>query len=145
MANLAELVSDLYLKDANAAYSALKQLLSECEQNEEVYDFFEKFAEMIGDKNSYIRTRGLLLVSACAKWDSENKINEIIGDFLEHVTDEKPITARQCIQVIPNIVYYKPELKEEVISVLKKADVSKYKESMAPLIIKDINSVMEQI
>jgi len=145
MANLAELVSELHLKDPNAAYSALKKLVEESKENKEVYDFFDKYAQMIDNKNSYIRTRGLLLISASAKWDSDNKINEIIDKYLEHVTDEKPITARQCIQALPNIIKFKPELKEKISQVLQNADVSKYKESMAPLVIKDINSVLELI
>lgn len=145
MENLAVLVSELYLKDTNAAYGALKKLMEENKNNKEVYEFFDKYAEMLYNKNSYIRTRGLLLISACAKWDSENKINGIMDKYLEHVTDEKPITARQCIHALPGIIKYKPELKEKISSALKNADVSKYKESMAPLIIKDINSVLELI
>ncbi|MEA4973762.1 MAG: SufBD protein [Candidatus Metalachnospira sp.] len=145
MENIAELVSELCLKDANVACGALKKLTEECEENKEVYDFFDKYAEMIDNKNSYIRTRGLLLTAACAKWDSENKINEIIDKYLVHVTDEKPITSRQVIQALPNIIKYKPELKEKIAQALKNADVSKYKETMAPLIIKDINSVLKLI
>ena len=34
-------------------------------------------AEMLDSDNPYIRTRGLLLISANAKWDSDNKIDEI--------------------------------------------------------------------
>lgn len=145
MENTAELVSELFLKDNNIAYSALKKLEEESKENNELYEFFDRFAEMIDNKNSYIRTRGLLLVADCAKWDSENKINEIIDKYLEHVTDEKPITSRQVIQALPKIIKYKPELKEKIKKALDNADVSKYKESMAPLIIKDINSVLEII
>ena len=48
--------------------------------------------------NSFIRIRGLRLIAYHAKWDNENKINSIIEQWLSHIEDEKPITARQCIQ-----------------------------------------------
>lgn len=41
----------------------------------------DKFAEMIENSNSYIRTRGIILISVNAKWDIENKIDEIIDDY----------------------------------------------------------------
>ena len=67
--------------------------------------FFDKFVDMMNNKtNSFIRTRGLRLIAYHAKWDNENKINSIIEQWLSHIEDEKPITARQCIQdVIVNI------------------------------------------
>lgn len=67
--------------------------------------FFDKFVDMMNNKtNSFIRTRGLRLIAYHAKWDNENKISSIIEQWLSHIEDEKPITARQCIQdVIVNL------------------------------------------
>lgn len=41
----------------------------------------EGVAELIEDSNSYIRTRGIVLISVNAKWDTENKIDQIIKDI----------------------------------------------------------------
>lgn len=38
-----------------------------------------------------------------AKWDKDNKIDEIIDKYLKHIQDVKPITTRQCIKLLPMI------------------------------------------
>jgi hypothetical protein len=85
------------------------------------------------------------LISANAKWDNEFKIDEVINQYLKHITDDKPITARQCIKALPNIAKNKPELKADIILALNKADISKYKDSMQPLIAKDIRDAILEI
>ncbi|MDY4923524.1 MAG: hypothetical protein SO117_10980 [Frisingicoccus sp.] len=62
----------------------------------------------------------------------------IIDDYLTHVTDEKPITARQCIKALAQVGLAKPQYIPKILSCLKNADLSKYKDSMRPLIEKDI-------
>ena len=86
-----ELVNGLFDKNDKVAYKCLKELLSASEKDNSVYRFFDTFASMIDNENSYIRTRGLLLISANAKWDSDNKIDEIIDKYLRHIMDDKPI------------------------------------------------------
>lgn len=44
---------------------------------------------MIDSDNSYIRTRGLTLIACNAKWDKDNKIDEIIDEYLKHIEDVK--------------------------------------------------------
>lgn len=145
MENIRELVDRLYSKNNKAAYQALQLLETESEKSNEVYKFFDKFSEMIEDSNSYIRTRGLVLISANAKWDTENKIDEIIDSYLKHILDEKPITARQCIKALPNIAIYKSELAECISEALMKADTMIYGNSMQPLIYKDILDSLKKI
>ena len=98
----------------------------------------DRLSDMLESDNSYIRTRGLTLFAYNAKWDRANKIDEIIDGYLEHITDVKPITARQCIKLLPMIAKDKPELKEDILSALHRADVSFYEDSMRPLVYKDI-------
>ena len=145
MESVTELIERLYDKDTKAAYEALQLLEAESEKSNVVYKFFDKFAEMIEDRNSYRRTRGLTLISINAKWDTENKIDEIIDKYLKHILDEKPIIARQCIKVLPNIAKYKPELVECIQEALRKADTEVYNESMRPLVYKDIISTLKKI
>lgn len=86
----------------------------------------DKLADMMDSDNSYIRTRGLTLVAYNAKWDIDNKIDEIIDKYLKHIEDVKPITARQCIKLLSMIAKNKPELKCDIVSALQKADISIY-------------------
>lgn len=145
MDNIQELVYGLRDKNNEYAYQCLKQLQSESINSDIVYSYFDSFAAMLDDSNSYIRTRGILLIAANSQWDKECKVNEIIDKLLEHIMDEKPITARQCIQALPLMVKHKPDLKEYVVRALHKANPQKYKESMQKLILNDIQKSLELI
>lgn len=145
MNEIKEQVIGLRDKDNTHAYQCLKQLESESISSDIVYPYFDCFAEMLDDTNSYIRTRGLLLIAANAKWDKDNKIDEIIDDFLKHIMDDKPITARQCIKALPAIAQYKPDLKNSIIMALRKADPQIYKSSMQSLVYKDIQDALQMI
>lgn len=145
MGNLSELVSGLFDKDNKAAYKCFKELEAASELDNSVYLFFDTFADMIDSDNSYVRTRGLLLISANAKWDEDNKIDEIIDKYLKHILDDKPITARQCINALPKIAEFKPDLVEVIITALRKADPERYASSMQPLVYKDIRAALEKI
>lgn len=109
MNEIKEQVIGLRNKDNTYAYQCLQQLESESSSSDAVYPYFDHFSEMLGDTNSYIRTRGILLIAANTKWDKDNKIDEIIDDYLKHIMDDKPITARQCIKALPAIAQYKPD------------------------------------
>lgn len=145
MESTAELIEKLYSKDNKVAYQALQMLETESEKSNNVYKFFHKFSEMIENSNSYMRTRGIVLIAANAKWDTENKIDEIIDDYLKHILDEKPITARQCIKALPRIARYKSDLVECIREALMKANVSIYDDSMQTLLYKDISYALKKI
>ena len=85
------------------------------------------------------------MISANAKWDIDFKIDEIIDEYLKHITDEKPITARQCIKSLPDIAQHKPDLIDSISIALRRANVEKYADSMKPLIYKDIQTALKKI
>ena len=145
MENIELWISGLMGKDANAAYECLKQLEAESLQSASVYPFFDTFAAMLDSDNAFFRIRGMVLIAANAQWDSDYKIDEIIDKYLKHITDYKPIAARQCIKALPLIARYKPDLRECITDALYSADTAKFKDSMAPLIQKDIQSSLQDI
>lgn len=143
--NTAELFELLFDKNNNTAYKALQELRKLSETSDSVYPYMDKFFDMLDNDNSYIRTRGLTLIACNSKWDKDYKLDEIIDKYLKHITDVKPITARQCIKLLPVIAENKPELKDDIISALKKADISFYAGSMQPLVYKDIQMSLKEI
>lgn len=145
MEKIAALVEELFRKEDSVAYAAFKQLRAESERTEWVYPFFDRFVLMMEDRNSYIRSRGLLLIAENARWDSQNKIGEIFETYLKHILDEKPITARQCIKTLPMIATYKPELSGMIQAALEQADTNVYSDSMKPLVDKDIASAVKKL
>ncbi len=142
---LEEKIDLLTGKDQYAGYEACTELLAESRQSDAVYAYLDRFAEMLGSKNSYARTRALLLIAANAGWDASGKIDELLDRYLAHILDEKPITSRQCIQALPELAASKPQLKERILRALETADLSQYKDTMRPLIEKDIAAAAEQI
>ena len=105
----------------------------------------DRLSDMLDSDNSYIRTRGLILLAYNAKWDKDYKIGEVIAQYLKHITDVQPIAARQCIKLLPIIAKYKPELKNDILSALHKADVSVYDDSMQPLVYMNIQKALKEI
>ena len=80
----------------------------------------------------------LYILAANAQWDDENRFDAILEDYLAHITDEKPITARQCIKTLVQVGMAKPQYIPRILSCFHDADLSKYKDSMRPLIEKDM-------
>lgn len=64
---------------------------------------------------------------------------------MKRIEDVKPITARQCIKLLPMIANNKPELKDDIVSALKKADISIYADSMQSLVYRDIQNSLAEI
>ncbi len=145
MTDIQNLVEGLVSKDDKYAYQCLKQLEDESDCSSDVYRFLDTFVEMLDSHNSYIRTRGMLLIAANVKWDMDNKLDEVIDKYLEHIMDEKPITSRQCIKTLPMLVKAKPDLKSCVMKALFQANPQRYKESMQPLVAKDIQKSLKEI
>lgn len=132
-------------RDDKLAYQYLQQLEQESAVSSAVYPYFDTFVEMLDNENSYVRTRGIVLIAANAKWDVDYKIDEIIDKYLKHIMDVKPITARQCIKCLPLLVEHKPDLKDCVIQALHRANPIRYKESMQSLVLGDISKALDAI
>lgn len=143
--DIPEKFEHLFNKNNNIACKTMLELSQESDKNDSIYPYVDRMREMLKSKNSYIRTRGLTLLAHNAKWDRENRLKDMLPDILSHITDEKPITSRQCIKLLPIIARDKPELKEEILTALENADVSFYKDSMQPLVYKDIKEAINEI
>lgn len=143
--NTAERFELLFDKNNKMAYRALRELQEESGETDKVYPYMDRLSDMLDSDNSYIRTRGLTLIAYNAKWDKDCKIDEVIDKYLKHITDVKPITARQCIKLLPMIAKDKPELRNDICSALQRADIAFYDDSMQPLVYKDIQKALKEI
>lgn len=145
MAKISELIDGLMDIDHQHAYKCLQGLEAMSRQSADIYPYFNRFVEMLDSANSYVRTRGIVLLAANAKWDIDYKMDEITDEYLQHILDDKPITARQCIRVLPTIAKFKPNLKRDIEIALRRANPSKYKDSMYSLISEDIRGALNAI
>ena len=132
-------------KDAKAAYAFAQQITTESRASNIWYPLFDSFAALLEHQNSLVRNRAISILAANARWDKENKFDALLDEFLSHVTDVKPITARQCVAALPEIAAAKPELIPCIRAALEQADLSSYPDSMQPLVLKDIIAVLQKI
>jgi len=139
------LVEWLKEKDDTIRYAAflLLQLLSinSCK----VYKYWDTFAGMIDNDNSYQRSLGLMLIAENVRWDKEEKFGVICSKYLNHCDDEKFITARQCIQGLNRICDYTTKYKNEIVDMLLRVDLDKRKDTQKSLLLMDIIEVLGKI
>ena len=96
-------------------------------------------------KNSLVRNRAISILAANARWDTYGKFDALLDEFLSHVADKKPVTARQCVAALPELAAAKPELIPKIRSALEQANRSGYPDSMQPLVLKDIVAALREL
>ena len=132
-------------KDNRSACAYAERIISESRETDEWYARFDEFASLLNHPKSLVRNRALSILAANARWDGENRFARILPEYLSHITDEKPITARQCVKALAEIGQAQPKLIPEITAALRSADLSQYRDSMRPLIERDISETMEKL
>ncbi len=132
------IVLKLTAKDDKFACAYADKIILESQETDEWYEYFDDYASLLDHPKSLVRNRVLYILAANAQWDEENRFEAILSDYLTHIVDEKPITARQCIKALAQVGLAKPQYVQRILSCLRNVDLSKYKDSMRPLIEKDI-------
>lgn len=140
-----DIIAKLTSKDDKYACALAERIMSESQESDAWYEYFEEFASLLNHPKSYVRNRAFSILAANAQWDDENRFDLIIDDFVLHITDDKPITARQCIKALAQVGQAKPQYIPVILSALHTADLSKYKDSMRPLIEKDILQTVQML
>ena len=133
-----DIIAKLTTKDDKYACAIADKIISESQDTDEWYEYFDAFASLLNHPKSLVRNRVLYILAANAQWDDENRFDALLEDYLAHITDEKPITARQCIKTLVQVGMAKPQYIPRILSCFHDADLSKYKDSMRPLIEKDM-------
>lgn len=128
-------------KNDKYACELTEKIIKESRESEEWYDYFQDFVPLLRHPKSLVRNRALTILASNAQWDTENRFDQLLSEYLSHITDEKPITARVCIQTLPELAQAKPQYIPVILRTLEEAELSKYKDSMRPLIEKDIQEV----
>jgi len=133
-----EIINKLTAKDDKFACALADKIIVESRECDTWYEYFDAFASLLNHPKSLVRNRALHILAANTQWDVENRFDAILPEFLTHVTDEKPITARQCIQALAQVGLAKPQYIPQILDCFHNVDLSKYKDSMRPLIEKDM-------
>ena len=113
------------------------------EETDDLYPFTEQFAEMVLDKAWAVRCRGFRLFCKQARWDGDGVIDRHLDRTLAILEDEKPTAVRQALAALLDMAPYKPELWPVIRQRVEAMDWNRYKDSMAPLIQKDIQRLLD--
>ena len=140
-----ELLKELTGKDDQRAYAKTKEIVAASELSPEYYPYFEMFASLLKDRKSYVRVRALMLCCCQARWDGEGKLRKALPAMLALLSDEKPTVVRQCLAALREVVRFRPELSGEIQEAAKKIDPARYKDSMTPLIKRDVDELLKWI
>lgn len=140
--DIPQLVEWLSSKDDSIRYQAFLLLQNRSAFIDDVYPFWDTFRKKLKSKNSYQRSIGLMLIAENARWDTENRMEKTIDEYLALLNDEKPITIRQCIQWLGKIISAKPGLNDMIAIRLFSFDIMAVKETMRKSIMLDILNVL---
>ena len=143
--NKEEILNILYGKETRDIWRNFQEIESSIDKSEMLYEYFDDIKKMLLDEKSHIRMRGFRIICKLSKWDRDNKTNNAIESLLNVLDDEKPTIVRQCLASLNSLLLYKPDLSNKIESKLKNMDLAKYKDSMKPLIQKDIDCILNQL
>jgi len=135
------LVSMLNETNDDIRYVALLVLLKRSNACNNVFKYWDTFYNKLSNENTYQRSIGIMLLAQNVRWDTENRFDTIVEEYLYHCTDKKFITSRQTIQSIKVWVEKKPNLHQLIIDKLTSIDIINLKDTQRKLILMDILEV----
>lgn len=138
-----DIITRLRDKDDKAAYEYAKQIGAESAQSDKYLGMIPEFAGMLTDKSSYVRTRGFCLICNQARWADEGQIQDVFDKMSVLLYDDKPTVVRQSLGALHEVALYRPEMSDRILRAVSKIEPGRYKESMSPLIEKDMKELLK--
>ena len=139
------LMSILTAKDTKQGYGAFLELERLSEESDDLYPYTERFADMVSDRAWAVRCRGFRLFCKQARWDDAGIIDRNLDRALVILEDKKPTAVRQALAALLDVTPYKRELWPAIRQRVEAIDLMHYKDSMAPLIEKDVQKLLDAI
>ena len=140
-----EILRKLTDKNDKTAYEFAKQLGVESARSDRYLAMIPMFAELLQDKSSYVRTRAFILICNQARWANDGQLATVFDQMCLLLNDPKPTVVRQCLSALHEVALFRPELSDKIENALAEMDISKYKDSMLPLISKDVEALRKLI
>ena len=131
-------------KDTVRGCRYFEELSKESSKSDKYYEMTDELYPLLKSENAYVRIRSFSLMCFQARWDRDNKLDKYIDDMLKLLNDDKPIVVRKCIEALHELLIYK-DYSSKVEKALGSVDLSKYKDSMKPLIQKDIAELKKSL
>ena len=143
--NKKEIIKKLTDKNNKQAYEYAKKIEIESSKTNKYLDMIPDFVSMLQDENSLIRTRFFILICNQARWAKDGQIEDVYEQMEPLLCDSKPTVVRQCLKAFHEVALYRPEMNGLIKESISKIDLKTYKDSMTPLIKKDIVELMKRV
>ena len=141
-ADIAPLVERLASQEDKIRYPAFLLLRARSAIANDLYPYWDTLAEKLVSNNSYQRSLGAMLLAANARWDDAGRMRLVLPALFTLLNDEKPITVRQTIQALPQVLTAQPALAGEIAAALMQMDLVSIKETMRKLVLIDVMEVL---
>ena len=135
----------LTAKDTKQGYGAIMEMERLSEETDDLYHYTEGVEEMISEKAWDVRCRGFRLFCKQARWDDDGVIDRCLERAMAILEDEKPTAVRLALAALLDVTPYKRELWPAIRQRVEAIDLMHYKDSMAPLIEKDVQKLLDAI
>ena len=143
--NKKEIIQRLIDKDNKKAYEYVKKIGIESTKSNKYLDMIPDFASMLQDKSSLVRTRFFILICKQARWADDDQFEDVFKQMKILLNDPKPTVVRQCLNALHEVALFRPKMCNTIRKTVSKIDLSIYKDSMKPLIKKDIDELLKRV
>ena len=92
------IIEKLTSKDDKYACALAEKIISESQETDEWYEYFDDFASLLGHPKSLVRNRVLYILAANAQWDEENRFDAIIADLSKYKDSMRPLLEKDIAE-----------------------------------------------
>lgn len=75
------IMAKLTAKDDKYACAFANKIISESQETDEWYEYFDDFASLLDHPKSLVRNRVLYILAANAQWDEENRFDKVLSNL----------------------------------------------------------------
>lgn len=141
MTDTDKLISGLCDPDNGKAYALTLSMLSRSAASDELAGAIPALLPLLSHSSSYVRIRAFQLITAQARWGALT--SEDLDTLLALLRTDKPAAVRQYLAALQTPAQAQPSLRDQLRAGLQTMDLSRFRDSMRPLIERDIAALTE--
>jgi len=127
---LPELVEGLRADPAKIKYGCLKVLRLISEKEPAVlYPEFDRFVQLLDSESNILQWGAIIIIGNLAALDSANKIEPILGRYLQPISGPVMITAANTLGGAAKMARAKPHLADRIARAFLRVETAEYRTS----------------
>jgi hypothetical protein len=120
---LSETIAGIVSDKPETKYRSGKILMILSQENpERLYPKWDHFVNLLGSRNTFMKSIGIAIISHLTKVDSKDKFDKIFDKFYKLLNDESMITAANLVGLSGMIARAKPKLQNRITNRLLAID-----------------------